>query len=48
MDKDSNETINYLKSAFNSLSCFSDIQAHFVPFRIGDENSEPEKLDIPQ
>ena len=29
-----------------SLSCFSNIQAHFDPIEMGDTDKEPIKLDI--
>jgi len=40
------KAIEHLKTAVNSLSCYSDIQAHFDPFEMVENNKEPRKVNI--
>ena len=46
IEREPDKAIRHLKIAVNSLSCFSDIQAHFDPFAVGDKENEPVKLNI--
>ena len=47
-ETDNDKAIDHLKVSINSLSCFCDIQAHFDPFKHGEIDREPVKMDIPK
>ena len=46
IETDTDKAKSLLTTAINSLSCFSDIQAEFDPYEMGDKNAEPKRISI--